>query len=77
MTECNNNFGTWRSMKNESPKENGDYLVYTDYGEIEIAFWDCSYWLGIDTYPIDVDYWMFLPAIPTMTNLGGKENDNG
>lgn len=25
-------------MKNETPKENGDYLVYTDYGEIELSY---------------------------------------
>lgn len=55
-------------MKKETPKENGDYLVYTDYGEIEIAFWDDGYWIGNDSHPVRyVDFWMPLPSEPSLT----------
>lgn len=67
-------FGIWRSMGEEKPKENGDYLVYTDYGQIEIAFWDDSYWIGNDSYPVrDVDFWMPLAAKPSLTEQGGRK----
>ncbi len=55
----------WRSVEEELPQQNGDYLICTEYGEIEIAFWEDNYWLGNDSYPVrNVIYWRELPSLP-------------
>lgn len=54
----------WRSLKEERPQKNGDYLICTEYGEIEIAFWEDNYWLGNDSYPVIATHWRELPSLP-------------
>ncbi len=54
----------WRSVE-EKPQKNGDYLICTEYGEIEIAFWEDNYWLGNDSYPVRcATHWRELPTLP-------------
>lgn len=54
----------WRSVE-EKPQKNGDYLICTEYGEIEIAFWEDNYWLGNDSYPVRcATHWRELPSLP-------------
>lgn len=55
----------WRSVEEELPQKNGDYLICTEYREIEIAFWEDNYWLGNDSYPVrNVTHWRELPSLP-------------
>ena len=58
----------WRSVEEERPQKNGDYLICTKYGEIEIAFWEDNYWLGNDSYPVRcATHWRELPSLPDTT----------
>ncbi|HDR1044989.1 Protein of unknown function [Pasteurella multocida] len=63
MTEENNG---WISIKERLPEEREDILIYTNKGEIKIAWRDDIFFMSLVTYDLStITHWRPLPPLPT------------
>ncbi|MDA5609420.1 DUF551 domain-containing protein [Pasteurella multocida] len=55
----------WISVKDRLPSEREDILIYTDRGEIKIAWRDDVFFMSLLTYHLSsVTHWQPLPPLP-------------
>lgn len=55
----------WISVKDRLPSEREDILIYTDRGEIKIAWRDDVFFMSLRDYHLSsVTHWQPLPPIP-------------
>ncbi|HDR0998462.1 TPA: DUF551 domain-containing protein [Pasteurella multocida] len=63
MTEENNG---WISIKERLPEEREDILIYTNKGEIKIAWRDDIFFMSLVIYDLStITHWRPLPPLPT------------
>lgn len=58
----------WRSVEEELPEEDGEYLICTTDRALDTAFYEDGEWL---VYGYTVAYWCELPSLPN-TNTDKK-----
>ena len=51
----------WRSVEEEEPEEDGEYLICTTDRALDTAFYEDGEWL---VYGYTVAYWMNIPSLP-------------
>mgnify|MGYP003451564231 FL=1 len=54
----------WISVNNELPKENGIYLVFTDYGDLATIR---TFSVELGFLDVHITHWMPLPNSPILT----------